>query len=179
MLALLIKFWPYIAGAVAIIAFLGYLKVLHVEIDHYKTEATTAKNELIAYREAAEATQAAWKSENAALTLESKQKSAKLLQQFNAPNPIIKRIQDNVTLRTVVVPPVAVELFNESTRDPTGSSTASAQRSDESTTESTLADTLAVCAENATNQWFNYKQVIAWQEFWDTYSKGLANVNSP
>jgi hypothetical protein len=164
---------------VAIMALLAIvIGVQHLEIKHYKTSAEDAKQELVTYKHHAEANYEAWKSSNAALTLQAKQASATILTMLSSKTVSnrIQEIKNDPIAKGITVPATVVRLFNESTRDSTSQGTTTTIPSDAQ--DSTVAELASVCAANASEQIILYHQVVEWQSFWSEYAKGVASVNS-
>jgi hypothetical protein len=163
--------WKVIVPIVLLLLALGYVKVLHMEIDHYKTQvielklaeaATREKNTLLEHAATELSKKYARQLENQLL---EKQKQAKLTQE---------RIKRDEESKRIALSSSIVSLFNDS--KPDGGPVAETVRSDvggTSAAEKTLNQLLQVSAENDTNHTNCIATVKEWQNFWADYQRSV------
>ena len=162
----------------------GYVTFLKIEVSHYKAKEEATALAFKTYQIQEEGMQAALKSSNSALTLESKQNLIVALKANEDKAKAIKeRIASDQAAKNIVVPSTSVQLLNDSAspvssnhRGPASSITGNA--SDPSTTEGdyTFQDVESAFADNAANHLACIKVVEAWQQFWKTFSENVGRV---
>lgn len=168
------KYWLPILLGVAALSLMGYIKVLHLEIDHYKEKAQEYEAVIAANNEKTT------ELEVAAAAQTQKYKEA-LHNQFAlqqaAGEVAAQRIKNDAESKAIVVSPNVVGLFNglkPAAQVPTTTITGDAGTA--STTEKTLNDLLAVSNENDNNHLKCIKQVEAWQGFWKDWSMKYTSI---
>src|ERR1039457_5079183 len=133
MWVLLQAFWKPLAIILVIGLALAYVKVLHVEIAHYKDSSAKWEQQYVEYKNNSEAIQSALKSSNGALTLQLKQQQ---VQQNQAQETFKKalnlKVANDEASKHIVVPASTISVFNSSATDPNASPGQSA-RSEEHT----------------------------------------------
>src|ERR1700682_4305374 len=163
---------------IVIASIIGYIAFLKIEVGHYKAKEEATALAYETYRVQEEGMQAALKSSNSALTLESKQNLIVALKANEDKAKAIKeRIASDQAAKNIVVPSTSVQLLNDPAspvssnhRGPASSITGNA--SDPSTTEGdyTFQDVESAFADNAANTLACIKVVAAWHKFWKTFS---------
>lgn len=188
MLLILKAFWPWILGAVLIASGLAYLKVLHLEIAHFKADAQKYEQLYTDYRNNNEQMQAALKSSNAAITLKFKEALvASNAAAEESRKSLNQRIQGNASFHSVNIPGAAVRLFNDSTAEPhhnvlTGTEPTDAGQASPATASPVtspdvdLTTLLQVSADNNIEHWKCVHQVEAWQNFWSDYKQKTLSI---
>ena len=173
-LALVVPFlktwWKVIVPVVLLLLALGYVKVLHLQIDHYKEQVV----ELRLQKEQANAK--AKKLEDNATVISRKYE----LSLAATTNKIeadaftkIERIKSNEAAKRIALTRELVELFN-STKPPSQPQTVTPTKpsNDETATPNrttTLTELLVVSAKNDTNHQVCIETVSEWQQFWKDY----------
>jgi len=166
--------WKVILPVVLLIAALGYVKVLHMQIDHYKSQVIELKAEAQAVREKNTLLEhaATEQSKKYARQLENqlleKQKQAKLTQE---------RIKKNEESKRITLSSDIVSLFNDS--KPDGEAAPRAEQSNvriTSTAEATLNQLLLISAENDANHLNCIATVKEWQNFWADFKRSVQAV---
>ncbi len=185
MLAFLLPFlranWKWIAVCIAVLAILAYVKVLHMERDHYKAKYENEHLAFQTYRSNAESMQAALKSSSAALTLQLKTQA---IEQNKAAEvyrkSINERIKADEASKRIMLPPASVVLINDTTVDPTtsGSSDPNIRNADGSGSAYTLNDLEENIANNNANHWSCIRQVVAWQSMWKQFVKNVKDAEA-
>ena len=173
--------WIPVAIGVACLALMGYIKVLHLEIEHYK--AKEVKLQL-----AVDAANVKEKElEQAATQLTAKYHES-LANQFKlqdaAGAAIHERIVKNAEANSTRISPDIIQLFNSSKppiklKDPAGAKQGNDARASPNTDDSepatqayehTLAELLDVSASNDKNHAKCIDTVHEWQNFWTDYT---------
>ena len=175
-----------IAIGIAILAIVGYITFLHLEVKHYKDSANKWEVTYNTYKNSEEGMQAALKSSNSALTLQAKQELIARLKADEAKNQAIKqRIQSDEAAKNIVVPTASVRVFNDSaaagsdsTRAPATVSGDAGSTSTPATSDEvfTLQDIEGTAEVNNANHWNCIKVVEAWQVFWKEFSDNVGRV---
>lgn len=168
-----------VIGVVALLV-LSYIGVLKVENASLRKDLAQETAEFELYKAERVASDVALKSSNAALTLQFKESLiAKNKAIEVAAGEIQKRIKSEKALSDVVLPLVAVELFNDG-KAASGAGSEEppeAKRSDadsgEKVSAHTLADLLATVKVNETLQRYCAESLGEWQEFWKVFELGV------
>lgn len=178
MLSLVLPFlktwWKVILPVVLLLAALGYVKVLHMQIDHYKSQVIELKAEAQIVREKNTLLEhaATEQSKKYARQLENqlleKQKQAKLTQE---------RIKRNEESKRVTLSSDIVSLFNDSKPDsPAVARTEPSDVSGTTSAQTTLNQLLLVSAENDANHLNCIATVKEWQNFWADFKRSVQAV---
>ena len=176
-----------IAIGVAILAIVGYITFLHLEVKHYKDSANKWEVTYNTYKNSEEGMQAALKSSNSALTLQAKQELIARLTADNAKNAVInERIASDKAAKAIAIPADSIRLLNSSAsagRDPTRA--AATQSGNDGTVEGTSGDTQVgfnfqdvegTIAENNESAWTCIRVARAWQQFWTDFSANVGRA---
>lgn len=177
---LLKAYWKPIAIGLAIFSVLAYIKILHVEVNHYESEAKSYK----ASYDSLVAAQTKRVAElQATFTAQDKVRAASTAAQastINAQQKVIsQKIHENAELKRTIISAAARELFNESTQNRPDQSTTTPQANtgDASQTTSSHSTTLDVLLDISNQNNANHntciKAVEAWQSMWTQYEKDL------
>lgn len=170
--------WKVIVPIVLLLLALGYVKVLHLQIDHYKTQVIELKAEAAAVREKNTLL------EHAATELSKKyarQLENNLLEQQKAAKLTQERIKRNEESKRIALSSDLVSLFNDSkpnsppvtgavSSDVSGTSTAQATLTSD---QRTLNQLLQVSAENDANHLNCIATVKEWQNFWADFKRSV------
>jgi len=175
-LAFLKQFWlPITIGACAL-GLLGYIKVLHVEINHYKAQAVKYEQQI---KEADEDR----KQLEANASEISKKYHESLANQFavtsKAKVATQKRIANDQETARIVLSPNAVSLFNSSKPEADKQESPGAEPADvggTGTAEATLNQLLQISAENDANHRMCIATVHEWQHFWSDFTSSYGAV---
>jgi hypothetical protein len=203
-LALVLPFlktwWKVLLPVVLLVAALVYVKVLHMEIDHYKAKTVTMQLAI----DAAAVKEKALEVAAQQLTIKYKESLANQFALQDAQGQVIhERIKKNVEANRNHISPAIVELFNASKpalklKDPAATikgndaGTGTHQKDsgqagrpellvDESPPqayEHTLAELLDVSAYNDSNHAKCIATVHEWQHFWIDYTESYKAVNA-
>lgn len=172
--------WKWIVPVVAALGLLAYIKILHMEINHYKAEAATAKAAIAANGELEEQL-------NQAFNEMSKKYHDSLKNQFalqdSQGQAVRERIAKNEASKHVPLDADLIGLFNG--LKPTPGPVATAKPGDDGKAAAaqeavkTLNDLLVVSAENDENHLKCIATVEQWQTFWKefemTYKARVSN----
>lgn len=171
--------WKWLAPVVLALGLLGYIKVLHLKIDHYKAEAVAAKAAIAANGELEEQLQAAYSEMSKKYHEAVKNQFA--LQDSQAAT-VIERIKKDETSKHVPLTDNDISLFNSLKPAPSViTRTESGNVSPTAPTEEavTLNRLLLVSAENDANHLKCIIVVEKWQTFWKEFSMAyMAAVNN-
>ncbi len=192
-IALLKKFWPYLLGAALIGGGLLYLKGLHMQIDHYKKEATTqkdnAKRIAAQFNKAlddAEVREGKLALENAELTEQHRQvltENSLLIDQHTT--DLKKVIATNEELRKLKLSLNLIRLFNASKQPPgehnevTTNAVPGNDGKATAVVEATGNDLFTVIAINDANHLKCIATVEEWQKFWTGYVENVNRAQEP
>lgn len=176
-----------IAIVLAILAIVGYITFLHVEVNHYKNARDKIQTEFTTYRINEESMQAALKSSNSALTLEAKQQLiARLSADAAKTIAINERIKNDQAAKSIAIPAESIRVLNDSAsigRNP-GGTTPTVSTNDDTTSGPsgdtqvgfTLQDVEGTVAENNAAAWVCVQTLREWQKFWTDFSANVGRV---
>lgn len=173
--------WKVILPVVLLLLALGYVKVLHMEINHYKNLVIELKQEAAIVREKNNLLEhaATEQSKKYARQLENRlleeQKKAKLVKER------IKRDKESAAIH---LSPNIISLFNagkpdsEATPGTVSSDDGGASPAEKTLTsdERTLNQLLLISAENDANHLACIQQVKEWQHFWLDFKRSVEAV---
>lgn len=189
MLLLLLKqYWKELVIVGLVVGAFAYLKVLHLQIEHYKSVAAQCETKL---REA-EGREQQLGEANKEITKRYNKSLKDVYSNSNKLDKYIKEdIKKNEEIAKLRVSADSVRLFNKSKLDPATTTTDTIERnvgetnpsstSTNSQTESTVSLTAIyeVSAENDKNHWKCVKQVEDWQGFWQDYVIAVTAFGKP
>lgn len=173
-------YWKVIVVVLAVLSLVGYIKILHWQIDSCKKENL----ELTLVIQQANAKSQKLEDHAKALTekyedsLKEKQKKVDDLS-----NTLKERIKKNEESRRVKLSSNVVGLFNASKSESRSEPVAEAKPSDDggastpAQVTTTLNDLLLVSAENDKNHLKCIDQVHEWQRFWKDFAASVGSVN--
>ncbi len=166
--------WKVIVPVVLLLLALGYVKILHMEIDHYKSQVIELKKEaaIVAEKNKLLEQAATDISKKFARQLENRlledQKRGKLAQE---------RIKNDKETASIKLSPNIVSLFNAGKPDNETTPTAISKDDGEASSDSkTLKDLLVVTAVNDINHEICIKTVDEWQNYWKEYSSSVSAI---
>lgn len=169
------SYWKIIVPVVLLLMALGYVKILHMEINHYKSKVVALEQEkaIVAEKNAL--------LETAALDLTkkySRQLENNLLEQQKKAQQVQERIKKDEETKRIALSSNVVELFNASKPD---TQTAPATKPEDvrktsTTGTTTLNDLLSVSARNDANHVVCIETVAEWQNFWKDFEAGVKAV---
>lgn len=165
--------WIPISIGVACLALMGYIKVLHMEIDHYKGQVVELKQVIQKNAETEEQLQIA----NKGLTEKYKQALKNQFAMQDSQGQIVaERIKKNEASKHIPLDAELIGLFNGLKPAPPAAPTAvrgdapnPSPDQEAVVPEKTLNDLLQVAAYNDNNHAKCIAQVQMWQEFWKDY----------
>lgn len=167
-------YWKPIVIGLVVVAALGYVKALHMEIDHYKSKVVQLEKEKALVQEKNNLLEhnATELSKKYARQLENKlleeQKKAKLVQE---------RIKKDEESKRINLSANVVELFNAGKPDDQPAPTTERKDDAKTSTDSkTLNDLLSITATNDANHKECIETVLEWQNFWTDYSSGVKAI---
>ena len=169
--------WKMIAVGLAIVAFIGYIAFLKVEINHYKAKWQSAEAEIVAAKGREDRLAAA----NEGITAKYNQTLALYFTKAKAMNTLLQeKIKNDKELDSLRISAHAVELFNESKRNPSIPTPQTIEGNDgkASTPSTSLAVVFAKVAENDSNHWKCVAQVELWQSFWGDYEQAVLRTQA-
>jgi hypothetical protein len=191
LLGFLKQYWLPIAIGVACLALMGYVKVLHMEIDHYKAKAVTMQLAI----DAAAVKEKQLEVAAAQITTKYHESLANQFKMQDAQGQAIhERITKNETAKHIVIPPDVLRLFNDSKpslklKDPA----TTVKRNDGRPSpveedprfaddaplayEHSLSELLDISAYNDGNHVKCIATVHEWQHFWIDYTETYKAVN--
>jgi uncharacterized membrane-anchored protein YhcB (DUF1043 family) len=166
--------WQLVAIGLAIAAVIGYITVLRLEVDHYKTKAGELELEI----STAKANQVQEEErQNLAFDAQTKKYADSLRAKGDAIMKgyadVAAKIKAHEASKHIVLTPDVVELFNSTVGpEPRASEAPRAKQEDDgkaSALAKTLNDLLEVSNENNANHQVCIEQVLEWQAFWKDY----------
>ena len=173
--------WKVILPVVLLLMALSYVKILHMEIDHYKEQAVELR---LAIKQSEDRKKLLEDNATALNKKYETQLYAKQLEEDKKAKAIRERIKNDKESKLIVLPTTSVQLFNASKPDVSEPTTTTKQDHDgETGTDPTVVITLnkllEVSAVNDANHQKCINQVLEWQNFWTDYKDSVQSVGGP
>lgn len=179
-LALVVPFvktwWKVILPVVLLMLALGYVKVLHMEINHYKGQVVALKSSIAEaertekeLRDAADVQTAKYKDSLRVKTVEIELKA----------QDIVKEIKKDEASKRITLERDVVRLFNSSKPQAGPEAVAPTKPKDDgkaATNLTSLNDLLVVSSKNDANHQVCIETVDEWQRFWKEYVENYKAV---
>lgn len=175
------KYWKEIIFGVIIIALLGYIGILKIEVSSAKKDAQKWETTYVTYKTNVEGKIAALGMANGALTLQLKQSNIARMQADNANRPkLIERINNATSSANIRIPAADVSLFNDAARSgstnlgqPSGTNGVNAPNPEPADTDFREIQRVHEIDSHELN--LCRQSVIDWNLMWDQFS---ANVKA-
>lgn len=169
--------WKVILPVVLLLMALGYVKVLHMEIDHYKAQNVELR---LAIKQSEDRKKLLEDNATALNKKYETQLYAKQLEETKKQKLVKERIKRDKESKLIVLPATSVELFNASKPD-VSESTPRAEQGDDGKASAdpavvTLNKLLEVSAINDEHHQQCINQVLEWQNFWTDYKASVQSV---
>ena len=191
-LAILKRYWPFLVGAIVIGGAITYIKVLKMEVAHYKKEVVEAKAETkrvtLQFQKVvddAENREIQLSSDNAELSeriASLNNENTKLIDQHTT--DIKEQVKTNEELRKLKLSLDLIRLFNASKQPPgehnevVANSNPGNDGKAAATQEVTGTELFTIIAENDANHLKCIATVEKWQEFWKGYVANVERVRA-
>lgn len=167
--------WKVIVPVVLVLMALAYVKILHMEINHYKSKVVALEQEkaIIVEKNALLETAALDQTKRYSRQLENR-----LLDQQRDAKIVQERIKKDEETKRIAISSNVVELFNASKPDTQTVTTTKPKDDGKASTTGaiTLNDLLSTSARNDANHVVCIETVIEWQNFWKDFETGVKAV---
>lgn len=193
-LGMILKFckdnWQLVLAGLAVLALVGYITALKMEVSHYKGKYEEVSAELAS----AQHREDVLKAEVEGLTTKYKDSLVETKKVVEMNTKLLEEaIQNDIELNTLRVSYNAISLFNKSKRDPSspasqavkgnaGKASTTVELSDPNTgfvgRTVPLSEIFSLVAKNDANHWKCVKQVEAWQGFWSDYEGAVKRAGA-
>jgi len=168
--------WKVIVPVVLVLLALGYVKILHLQIDHYKAEAAEMR---IVIAQANEKNQQLEEAAEALTKKYERQLQNKQLEEDRKLKTTVERIKKDEESKRIALTRTLIELFNDSkpNNDPvTTTKPVDVGGTGPPKEAVTLNELLLISAENDSNHIKCINQVHEWQNFWKDYESQVKVV---